>query len=43
MQLFSAVSHSHSVPRIDYPNNGIRLFKVVAPIWSKRPLTAYVP
>lgn len=43
MQFFLAVLHPHAVPRIDNPNNGVRLFEIVTPIRPQGPLTADVP
>ena len=43
MELLFTITHSHTITRVNDPDNRIRLFKVVSPIWSKGALAAHIP
>lgn len=43
MELLFAVVHSHAISRVDDPDEGVGLFKVVTPVGSQGPLAADVP
>jgi hypothetical protein len=43
MQLVFAIPHAHSITGINNPDQSIRLFEIISPVWSKGPLTSDVP
>ena len=43
VQLFFTVFHSHAVPRINNPDKRVRLFEVISPVRTQRPLSADIP
>jgi len=43
VQLLPAVVHAQPVGGVDDPDQGVRLFEVVAPVRAERLLAAHVP
>ena len=43
VQFFFAVGHAHPITRVYNPDDGIRLLKIIAPVWPESALTTNIP